>query len=861
MSDNIAVFTIASKNYFAQVRTLMQSLAESNPHMDRFAVVADDFDDDFEKQITECRLISLEELDLPEIRQMEFRYDVMEFNTAVKPFALIYLLKKYKKVIYLDPDIYVYKRLIPIERAFENGSQIVLTPHLTGIAEEDGCHPDELDIRKAGIYNCGFIAVQDGNESNEMLHWWADRLEKRCVNKQQDGIFVDQSWIDLVPGYYRNVAILHDAGLNIAYWNLNHRRIDKKEDEFYVNGEPLYFFHFSGFDPYNIERISKHQNRFSLKDIRFARELFAPYAKKLIGNSYNDLKKMKYSFATYEDGRRILPEHRARYREDDRIQVALDDNPFLYSDFFYDGQEPELKKDGVNLVGYLSSEHGVGEASRLTAECLNAAEIKWNGFDFEYGNPCRKKETRFKNKINKCIKYDVSILNVNADQFPVLKKHSPETLWETYKIGVWYWELPEFPDQWLKSFLDVDEIWAPTKFIADVLNKVAPCPVLHMPPGIIREKPDLQKYTRSYYGLPEKPFLFLNMFDVYSFAGRKNPKAAIDAFKSKFAPDDMAVGLVLKLNNSSDEDGVRKKLDALIGDYKNIYIIAETLSREEVNGLLCVCDVAVSLHRSEGLGLLCEEAMCFGKPVIATGWSGNMDFMTPDNSCLVDFSMVDVGEDIGPYEKWQKWADPNVQQAADYMERLFKDKEFYHKIAQGAYETIAQKFSPKVCGQRMKERLSWIRDNKDNLSRDSNKRNVFFARCCVGTLQDFCQKQFDAEEKDKYVTHWTSNGNIHFETVAKDFQRAEIYKNSSDRDFLNAMYQRILHRTPSTEEVESYLQRMKKGLSRKEIVVGFLSSPEFLGSYSMEYREDTLKKEKTKNILKGFIKGLRREKA
>ncbi len=854
MSKKTAVFTIASKNYFANVHTLMQSLEESNPDMERFVVVVDELDSKFLAQKRNFRVISLGELCLPHPKQMEFRYDIMEFNTAVKPYALRLLLNQFDRVIYLDPDIYVYKTLIPIKKAFDTGAQIVLTPHFNHLFEEDGMHPDEPDIMRAGIYNLGFIALQNGEESREMVDWWAKRLEKKCVNKPQEGIFVDQKWIDLVPGFYKNVSILHDSGLNVAYWNLSHREVKKDGEEFIVNGEPLYFFHFSGFNASNADSISKHQNRFTMNDIGDASELFAKYAGQVLGNNVYVWRKYAYSFGKYTDGREVLPEHRKKYSDDKQLQGACGENPFEYSGYFYGEKSPELRKDGVNLVGYIRSEHGLGEASRLTANCLEDAEINWTAYDFEIGNPNRKRDQTYSDKISRYIAYDTSIININADQFVNLKNNVPDVLWNTYKIGIWYWELPEFPDQWLKAFGDVDEVWAPTKFIADTLQKVAPCPVLHMPPGIHREFPDLSIYTRSYFELPEKSFLFLNMFDVYSYTGRKNPKATVDAFKKAFKPDDTSVGLVLKLNNSRVGDETNVLLENLIGEYKNIYIIAKTLPREAVNGLIGVCDASVSLHRSEGLGLLCEESMCFGKPVIATGWSGNMDFMNDKNSCIVDYSMTNVGKNIGPYEAWQEWAEPKVDQAAEYMKRLVNDKSFYKSIASAARKTIEEEFSPKVCGERMKRRLLWIRENRDHIEVNLDKKTFYFARYVVGTCQELLNGRFESEEKQQLIEDWCSKGYIDFDKVVNVLFKGGLGKGKSDREFVTYLYQHILHRIPSDGEVSDYLRRMDNGLNRKLVCEGFVTSREYLGNYEDEYRNSLPRKSVRSRIVERVLK-------
>jgi len=198
------------------------------------------------------------------------------------------------------------------------------------------------------------------------------------------------------------------------------------------------------------------------------------------------------------------------------------------------------------------------------------------------------------------------------------------------------------------------------------------------------------------------------MYDSLSFQSRKNPKAVIASFKQAFNENDLSVGLVVKVNNAKMLENEINELEKLKGNYINIYFITDTLSRIEINGLISCCDVAVSLHRSEGLGLLCQEAMYFGKPVIATNWSGNVDFMDNETACMVDYSLVPIGNDIGPYKANQRWAEADVSHASMYMCKLKEDKEFYHKIGGNAQKYIQSYYSAKHCSKRMKDRIEFI---------------------------------------------------------------------------------------------------------------------------------------------------------
>lgn len=835
-----AVFTIASKNYFAFVRTLMDSLEDSNPEWERFVGVVDKIDSQFNEMPRNFELLSLEELELPEAEKMIFRYTILEFNTAIKPFVFKVLFNKlgYDRVIYLDPDIYVYERLKEIEEAFDNGYNIILTPHLTGLWN-DRMLPNEESILQSGTYNLGFLALAKSSESFSLLDWWGEKLEKKCLVSIKDGIFVDQKWMDLIPGLFNNVFILRNEGYNVAYWNLSHRVPKKVSGKFFFNDDQLKFFHFSGLNPADISNVSKHQNRFTIKNIGVAKELFEKYAGTVISKDFNVYKNFNYSFNTFNNGRKICDLFRYVYRENTWLQKACGNNPFdayevfekekpriieylldyvwknrpdvqnvypnpntqEYANWFeissvreygleeeylkstkikveYEEKEdaqpsviensielPKFKRmifflqrhlpeklyiivrdiyrklsgknrknvhivlekndiengsngiendnvsgialeKGVNLIGYIKSEHGVGEACRHTAECINEMGVNWSIYDFEVGNPCRKEDDRWQEKIDDSIKYNVTIFNINADQMFVAKEHLPSQAWGGYKIGIWYWELQEFPDEWVPALDLVDEIWAPTRFIADSISMKAKCPVLYMPPSIKLERP--KNIDRKHFALPDNTFLFLTMYDSLSFQSRKNPEAVIKAFKETFAPLNDKVGLVVKVNNASMTQEEVEKLKELKDNYVNIYFITDILSREKINELILMCDVAVSLHRSEGLGLLCQEAMYFGKPVIATNWSGNIDFMNNDIACMVDYKLMPIGKDMGPYKAHQVWAEANYRQAGEYMKKLYEEKEYYKQISVKAQKFIRQNYSSEKCAERMKKRLDYI---------------------------------------------------------------------------------------------------------------------------------------------------------
>ncbi|MEB3227917.1 MAG: glycosyltransferase [Synechocystis sp.] len=263
MAPKTAFFTICSNNYLPFAQILFNSLKIHHPEAALFLCLADIQEPPL--HLDGITVIEARALNIPTFEDFAFRYDVMEFNTAIKPFMMSWLLeeKQFEEVIYLDPDIEVFAPLKSVVDSLRQGAHFVLTPHLTQPAEIDA-YPSDIDIMKAGIYNLGFIATSNHPEVYDFLHWWSRRLRFQCINRQDQGIFVDQKFIDLLPAFSDKVRILRETTLNIAYWNLDQRNLtyDDQKQQWLVDNQPLCFFHFSGINPKNRNRLSKHTSRF-----------------------------------------------------------------------------------------------------------------------------------------------------------------------------------------------------------------------------------------------------------------------------------------------------------------------------------------------------------------------------------------------------------------------------------------------------------------------------------------------------------------------------------------------------------------------------------------------------------------------
>jgi GT2 family glycosyltransferase/LmbE family N-acetylglucosaminyl deacetylase/glycosyltransferase involved in cell wall biosynthesis len=367
---------------------------------------------------------------------------------------------------------------------------------------------------------------------------------------------------------------------------------------------------------------------------------------------------------------------------------------------------PTALQPGVNLIGYTRAEMGIGEGARSDAKALNAANEPFGILCYQAHNPSRMTDMSWEHKEMQAAPYDVTLLHINPDHaLQAISELPPACFDGHYRIGYWAWELPELPADWEKAFVHFDEIWVPSHFVQEAVAMKSPVPVVRVPHAVeVQADPSL---NRASFGLPETGFLFLAMFDTYSRPERKNPYGALRAFQNAFDPDDMAARLVLKVNNPTP-DAMRKLREA-IGAYRNVLLLDKVYSRGEVNALIACCDCYVSLHRSEGFGFGPAEAMALGKAVLATQWSGNVDYMRPGNSIGIEYTLVTIPEDYGPYKKGQIWAEPDEAHATRAMQQLVADPALSRLLGENARATIEAEFAPLPVGRLMRKRLAAIR--------------------------------------------------------------------------------------------------------------------------------------------------------
>jgi glycosyltransferase involved in cell wall biosynthesis len=343
---------------------------------------------------------------------------------------------------------------------------------------------------------------------------------------------------------------------------------------------------------------------------------------------------------------------------------------------------------GVNLVGYLNAELGIGEVARKLMDGLDRAGIDFS--TITYDRTLSRQAHRVDERSSQQAPFDMNVICINADQLPVFREDiGPALFQKRYSVGVWFWEVSRFPAAFHGSFKIVDEVWAATSFVRDALAATTSKPVRIVPLPL--EMPNAEPIPRGQLGLPDR-FMFLYSFDLLSIFERKNPLGVVDAFTRAFAEGDGPI-LVLKCINGEHDLASLERLRLATAQRSDIFLFEDYLAPEMKNALMAGCDCYVSLHRSEGLGLTMAEAMAYGKPVIATNYSGNVDFMHEGNSLLIPYELVSIPKGCDPYPAGTEWADPDTDAAAAAMRRVFDDPAAARELGERAREDILDRFS------------------------------------------------------------------------------------------------------------------------------------------------------------------------
>ncbi|MBW3608142.1 MAG: glycosyltransferase family 4 protein [Actinobacteria bacterium] len=357
---------------------------------------------------------------------------------------------------------------------------------------------------------------------------------------------------------------------------------------------------------------------------------------------------------------------------------------------------------GVNLAGYLDATLGIGESARNIAAALQAAGVSVARLGLSSRDAPRSGGAAPADEAA----HRVTLVCANPDAMTGARDELGAGAFDDrHVIGLWWWEVAALPGRWLRAFDLVDEVWAGSRFVADVFAAVAPVPVVHLPLPV--PEPVASPAGREALGLPRDRFLFGFVYDYASVAARKNPLGLIDAFARAFAGDEGAA-LVLKTLGGEQRPAEHAAVLAAAAAHPAVTVIEEHMSAGDKNALIRALDCYVSLHRSEGFGLTIAEAMLLGTPVIASDYGGSRDFVSAFNALLVDARPVPIGTGNDPYPADGEWAEPDLDHAAACMRAVRADPPAARARARRARADVLARHSPAVAGRAMAQRLARV---------------------------------------------------------------------------------------------------------------------------------------------------------
>jgi glycosyltransferase involved in cell wall biosynthesis len=358
---------------------------------------------------------------------------------------------------------------------------------------------------------------------------------------------------------------------------------------------------------------------------------------------------------------------------------------------------------GLNVAGYFTAELGLGEVARNYVAAIRSLGVNVALQDASFLTNQRK-GAAFEHQFSESC-YTTNLVCVNALEMPQFLKHFGASYLRTkYNIGSWWWELENIPQEWQCQLPRFDELWVGTRFIQENFQKVSPIPVFVIPPYVV---PVQASPRRKKFGLSPDEFVFVFAFDYFSSFERKNPLAIIDAFLLAFKKGEPAK-LIIKSTNADKFPHQSRLLETAAAADSRIAIIDQYMEKSGLNELIASGDAYISLHRSEGFGLPIAEAMLLEKPVIVTGWSGNLDFNTSENSLIVRHGFKTNEADCGPYKKGIRWADPDIEHAAKLMRALFEDRTYAKTLGQKGAASIRQLHGMEAVSRTIETRLRKI---------------------------------------------------------------------------------------------------------------------------------------------------------
>ena len=764
--------TIIARNYLPFARVLAKSFKNHHPESDFYIVIIDHPQLLSDSGIVGCKEVGLDSINFEgePYEYMATIYNVTEFATSVKPFVLRHFLSEHEVVFYIDPDIKIFGRLDKLVDATSK-TGVSLTPHCLKPMARDGNGPSEREIMQAGIYNLGFCGVSklgkgfldwwcerlrrdaliDPNNHLFTDQRWVDfapslfdvhieksssynvaywNLDQRTIWRSSNGKYmIDDETLKFFhfsgfsPGSHL-VSKYQPTDPRVTFETIPELvTLYGDYEEEYVNEKakcgdsPEYGFKYAFIGQiltdrirrqYRHELIKAETSKSDLPPCPFITDEISNFRKWLSTHDgvKNPLKeKITDSAIAVSKLARVLQQlvdHRqdhsvfaSRFKRSSRNGKQSSD--FQIIDCGTDG-------NGIDVIGYLTTESGVGQAGRNLLSGVEKSGLPFTSCNIQQSGSRATADVRIDNELRNRI----AAVAVNADQFGhVIEAVGSEYFKDRYVIGQWFWEVEDFPKHLKPAFGYVNEIWAPTRHIKKILEAHSPAetPITYMPLSF-NQKPRNLAASKEKFGFSED-FMFLFVFDFLSVFNRKNPLAVIDAYIQQFRSMEKSF-LVIKTINGHHRPEQMEMLKVATRSRSDILIIDGYFDSELSSELIGICDCYVSLHRAEGLGLTMLEAMSFGKPVIATNYSGNCDFMDDQNAFLVPYELTRIGQGSEPYAENGMWAQPDATKAAECMRNVFENRTESALVGENAIRSVESLYDPVKIGNQISLRLAEV---------------------------------------------------------------------------------------------------------------------------------------------------------
>jgi len=376
------------------------------------------------------------------------------------------------------------------------------------------------------------------------------------------------------------------------------------------------------------------------------------------------------------------------------------------------GQAPAVKNDslmreaGLNLVGLASGTLGVGEDVRMAAAAMQKAKLRFSVCDTSWTAECDISSNTLAPFVTNEPKFRTNLICLPARNAILTYLEDSTCFSGQYNIGACQWELPVWPTILTPYFDLVDEVWAFSRYAEKVYQRATHKPVIYMPMCVEYPRNPLL-FSREKFRILSDAFVFLNIFDGNSSLARKNPLGAVHAFKKAF-PKNSSVRLILKKMNVNGASKAWQAVQDALKDDPRIIVIDAIYTRNEVMTLLQICDAYVSLHRAEGFGRILAESLLFEKPVIATNFSGNVDFTNEETAFMVNGKNIPIKAGDYSDTEDQFWCDPDVDKAAEQMLLCYENPALRVKRAKLGKFLIKQNYSANTVGTLYRKRLQEV---------------------------------------------------------------------------------------------------------------------------------------------------------